>query len=121
MSADQIFPWFMGLWAILGITFFIVFHINKNATFKRRYFPPTMILTGTIFAGFVTLAMPDLHVLSVAYPAIALIMCLNIRMTKFCPNCGATNYNRMFFTAMNYCQKCGGPLKGTGPSTNQSA
>jgi hypothetical protein len=111
MKPDQIFPVFAVFWAILGIAFFLMFQINKNVEFKRKYFPAAMISTGLIFAAFVTLTMPDKRTLFIGYPAIALIMYLNIRMTKFCAKCGKTNYNHMWFTEMNYCQKCGEPFE----------
>ncbi len=111
MKPDNIFPVFMILWAILGVSLFLMFHLNKNVPFKRKYFPVAMMFIGIVFAGFVTLLMPTPLGILIAYPAIILITYMNIRLTKFCGKCGATNYNRMLFTAMNYCQRCGEPFE----------
>lgn len=110
MKPDTIFPIFMGFLAVMGLSSFLMFHVNKDASFKRKYFPVAMIFMGIVVAGFFTIIVPAWEGLLIVYPAIVLISYLNNRMTKFCGKCGATNYNRMFFLSMNYCQKCGEPF-----------
>ena len=120
MKPDKIAPLFMAFWGFLFVIFFLMFHVNKDVTFKRKYFPFAMVFAGVVFAGFITATMPAYRILIIGYPTIVLICYLNIRMTKFCAKCGATNINRMIFTAMNYCQKCGEPFEKNDKPANQA-
>jgi biotin transporter BioY len=115
----DVFPYFSALWIILGITGFLLFHIKRDAEFKRRWFPPFVISTGVLFLGFVWLITSlnpnkndPIAEMLFGVPFVILIMFLNIRMTKFCSNCGKTAYPRTF-SAPKFCSDCGASLQDT--------
>ena len=104
---------FMVFWGILGLSSFLFFHFNHNATLKRNVFPVFIILIGVIFGGFVYYIMGRQHpqVLLPLVPALIVISFLNIRTTRFCDACGKTLYRQPIFTRTQYCSHCGSELK----------
>src|SRR5437764_202092 len=71
---------FIVTWVALGISSFLFFQFNKNATLKRRIFVPFVIITGILFGCFVAfMTRGHLEILYIAIPMIALISFLNIR------------------------------------------
>jgi hypothetical protein len=52
----------------------------------------------------------ELGILFLVVPAVVLISYLNIKVTKFCDNCGARLYNHTWFAPMRSCSKCGAEL-----------
>ena len=111
MSDDQKFTIFISVWAVLGLISFLLFFVNKNAQLKRKIFPVFIIGIGIAFAGFVTWMFYPHPPYLIAYPAIVLISFLNIKMTKFCDECGKTNFSQNAFSALKFCQKCGASLE----------
>jgi len=112
----QIAPYFTGIWVIIGIAGFLLFHRGNNVTFKRRWFPWYIVVIGMLFAGFALFTTvsvwkdgkaPSALVVS---SIIALIGYLNIRITKFCGNCGRTVAPFGGLTPPKYCPKCGRPM-----------
>ncbi|MCU0858788.1 MAG: hypothetical protein MUC65_10355 [Pontiellaceae bacterium] len=113
MTEDQKFTVFFSTWVVLGVISFLLLFVNKNAIFKKKVFPSFLIIVGVLFGGFTAWMEGSVKAVAWMYPFIALIMFLNYKLTKFCPKCGSTNYNRMMFTSMKYCQKCGESLEET--------
>ena len=109
---QETFPIFFVVWIALGVAGFFLFYVSKNVQFKRRYFPWYVILGGVLFVAFgLGMGLPP-ETLYFMVPAVALITFLNIWSTKFCDNCGRTIINRMWFTRVEYCAKCGAKLSG---------
>jgi hypothetical protein len=105
------FPIFMATWVVLGIVGFFAFIVSKDVQFKRKYHPWFVVLSGILFAGFGFLMFFPAWPVLVFLPFLVLILYLSIKLTKFCPNCAATNYNHMIFSSsMNCCRKCGSPF-----------
>ncbi|MFH1093362.1 MAG: hypothetical protein V1739_04300 [Candidatus Omnitrophota bacterium] len=107
---DIIVPIFIGTWIVLGILSFYLFIIKNNYNFKVKYFKYFIILTGCLFAGFISLmGMPwQVHILVI--PSLILISYLNIKFTKFCKNCGKTIIINMLFGKIKFCPHCGNEL-----------
>jgi hypothetical protein len=108
---------FIGTWIVLVIVGFVVFVLGRDTALKRKWFPRFIILVGMLFVIFSTsLAVLGsetwvaLGILLLTVPAVALISYLNIKMTKFCDQCGATLINSNWFSPMRFCSKCGAAL-----------
>ncbi len=108
---------FFGTWAVLGIGGFIVFYLQKDQAFKRKWFPRFVILGAVLFVLFATTLMvlqrrsfSALGILVLLVPMVSLIAYLNIKFTKFCSNCGATIIDNNWFSPMRFCSKCGAKL-----------
>lgn len=110
-NADKVFPIFFGTWIVLGILSFYLFFIRNDYEFKIKYYKYFIILVGIFFIGFVTAmgAPPKVYVTMI--PAVTLIMFLNIKVTRFCKNCGKTIISHIPFTSINFCPKCGSRLQ----------
>ena len=106
----DIVPIFFAGWIALGVAGFFLFYVSKNVQFKRRYFRWYMTLAGVLLISFgLGMGFP-LQMLFIMLLGVGLITFLNIKMTKFCDNCGKTIINQMWFTKVEYCAKCGGKL-----------
>jgi hypothetical protein len=109
---NNVFVPFMVIWFALAISSFLFFHFNRNATLKRRAFPPFVFIVSVIFGCFVAYVSRDhLQILFVAVPMIMLISFLNIRKTRFCGACGRTLYQQPIFSRSQYCPRCGAELR----------
>ncbi|MEW6094883.1 MAG: hypothetical protein AB1531_13060 [Chloroflexota bacterium] len=101
----------ISLYVVLGLAGWIVFLINDDVAFKKRYFPWYGISMGILFGIFIiATGMMDFVGLVVSLSAIALITFMNIRMIKFCDSCGKTIINKALFSRVNYCSHCGAKL-----------
>jgi predicted membrane protein len=107
---DRMFSIFFGVWVVLALIGFYLFYINKNASFKRRFFPVFIISAGLLMIIFTLLLGVSLQMLFIVVPAVVLITYLNIRATKFCPQCGRTVHNGTWFHRLEYCPYCGAEL-----------
>lgn len=97
----------MAVWLLLGIAG-LLFDRRGSYEAKRRWHPRFVVGAAILFLGFTWFAMPPVRI--VALPAVALITWMNLRFTKFCPACAATQYNRVPWTPMRFCSKCGAAL-----------
>jgi hypothetical protein len=86
--------------------------LDRKGSFdaKRRWHPRLVVGGALAFVGFSLCVKPFAPGRLLVIPLIALIAWLNLRSTKFCATCGARHYNRMPWTPMRFCSKCGGPL-----------
>ena len=109
--ADRVSAVFMAVWVILGIVGFGLFHLNRRAAFKRRYFKWYLILVGVLFLGFMGAAGFPWPVLVIAALALSLITYMNIRGTQFCSACGRTVVMQAFFSRAEFCSRCGASLR----------
>lgn len=105
---------FIPTFLVMGVVSFLLFHIRKNAAFRRKWFPRFAILWGVWLVFFSsTMAVlksrsfESLWELVFLVPAVALIIYLGIKFTKFCDQCGATVYKQNLFSRLRFCPKCG--------------
>jgi hypothetical protein len=110
-NADKVFPIFIGTWIILGVLSSYLFFIRNDYEFKVKYFKYFVILVGILFVGFTAAMGAPPQVYFIMVPAVVLITFLNIRLTRFCKNCGKTIINNMPFTRIDFCAKCGSKLQ----------
>jgi hypothetical protein len=109
-STDQVFPVFIVVWAGLGIASSAFFYLSKNASLKRKIWPPASIAASVLFLAFVwTRGIPASEFIFVV-PFVALITFINLRVMKFCDACGRTVMNQNPFSLPKYCSKCGAAL-----------
>jgi hypothetical protein len=107
--ADRVFPFFIGSWIVLGIVGLLLFVRPGDAERKKRLFGPFTVGVGVLFILFVMLMGVLAPALPLLVPAVALIMFLNVRNTRFCPDCGRLVPTRGF-TRPRYCPSCGHAL-----------
>jgi len=109
-APNQVFPIFFGVWVALGLFSAAFFFFGKNASLKRKVWPPFTIATAIVFVGFVwAMGFPS-QVFLVMIPAVALITFLNLRSVKFCDACGKTIMKQNPFSTPQFCSKCGAKL-----------
>ena len=101
---------FFVFWMALAVAGFLLFYVNKNVAFKRRYFSWYLALAGVLFVCLV-LGTGGAAGLWLVVPAIALITFMNIHLTRFCDACGRTIIGQMF-SRPKFCPKCGAALNG---------
>jgi hypothetical protein len=95
---------------------------------KQRWYPRSVILSGVVFVGFVTLlnvtkspSLSSLSVLLEVVPATALIAYVNLRFTTICGECGAIRYEQSWGDRARFCTRCGTRLGvGNQPETEAS-
>ncbi len=109
-NADKVFPIFFGVWVVFGILSFYLFFVRNDYDFKVKYFKYFSILAGVLFIGFSVATGMPLQIFLVMVPAVILITFLNIRITRFCKNCGKTIVNNVPFSKIDFCPKCGSKL-----------
>jgi len=113
---DQIlFIAFILVFIPLGLLGTYVFHFSRDAAFKKKWFPPYVILVGVVFGSYVAAtslisakAGQAWFPLFIFIPGIAAISYLNIKLTHFCTSCGKTYLHQSLFTAAKNCPYCGG-------------
>lgn len=110
-NPDQIFPIFFGVWVVLGLFSTGFFFLSKNATLKRKAWPPFVVTTSILFAGFVWAMGFPAQILLIFLPVLALITFLNLRAVQFCNSCGATIMSQNPLVKPAFCSKCGAGLK----------
>lgn len=87
---------------------FALFYINKNAQFKRKYYPLFSVVTGALFLFIVYLqGFVNHQFWMVIVPIVSLITFMNIRGAKFCDNCGKSNFGQSLKDRKIECPKCG--------------
>jgi hypothetical protein len=102
---------FFVVWGLLAIVGFLLFYVNPDAAFKKKYFRWFSALTGALFFLFIlwTGFLPY-HVFLIIVPVLVLIHLLNVRNTQFCGACGRTSYTSHWFTKAQFCSRCGAKL-----------
>jgi hypothetical protein len=105
---DRFFVFF-GVWAVLGLASGL-FMWRGSPGAKRTWFPRLTVLTGVLFVAFAYWAMPYPHILYFLVPASALITVLNLKLNKFCAQCGAYHQSFPPFYKVSFCRKCGKEL-----------
>ena len=108
---DLVFPYFMATWLVLGALGFYFFYLNKDAAFKRKYFPWFMVFIGVLFLVFMSLMGLPLQAYFLMVPAVGLITFLNIRGTRFCSSCGRTIFPQgLPWSRPEFCSSCGAKI-----------
>ena len=97
-------------WVVAGLGVTVFFIRTRDPDVKRRALLPISVAAGLVFLGGIVWTGGGEAAL-LALPVIAVIVLANIRLTKFCPRCGAWNYNYLWFARMDYCRRCGANLE----------
>jgi hypothetical protein len=108
----NIFPFhfFVAFWGVLGAVGAYLFYFRKDAGFKRKYFRKYAIFTGVVFVTVPVFTGFPWQMLAISVPFVALIIYLNVRTTRFCDQCGRTNFSQFPFAMPKFCSKCGAKL-----------
>jgi len=117
LLTDIVMVTLVGIWVILGIGGFFLFHLWSNVVSKKRWYPRFVIFEGVLFVVIAT-ATTVLHfrsfwwlsVLLVLVPALAVIAYLASTRSPFCGQCGTVVYNRRWFFRERFCPSCGAEL-----------
>jgi hypothetical protein len=107
ISQAQLAPVFVGVWGVLCLFSACFFFLSKNATLKRKVWPPFSVAAAILFVGFAWAmdAPPQMFVIII--PAVALVTLLNLRAMKFCDACGKTTMSQNLMSPPQFCSKCG--------------
>jgi len=112
LRGEQIFPYFFAVRVVLATVGFYFYSLNKNAAFKRKYFPWFEAVASVVFVLFMVLMEVPLQVRLFVVPALLVISRLNIRLTRFCSSFGTTVIGSSPFSRPDYCSKYGAKLEG---------
>jgi hypothetical protein len=99
------------VWIGGGFAALIYLSRIKDPKRKQTAFVWITASAGVIFTLFVLISAPPDPPMLIFIPFVALIILLNIRLTKFCPRCAAWNYNWTWIMPMRYCRRCGADLE----------
>jgi ribosomal protein S27AE len=106
MKNPAIILYFLLAWSVLAILLFFFYQFNRNVELKRSLHP--WIVSGISFLFWLFLlylGFPN-RIIYLSLLGLALAAFLNIRLTRFCGNCGRTIFNRGFLKA-KFCPNCG--------------
>ncbi len=107
---DHVILTFFIVWAVLGIGGGSFFFFIKNADLKRKLHPAFVISAGILFILFAYLLRLPTIAFVIIIPAVMFITIVNLKVTKFCDECGKTNVSQNPFSIPKYCSKCGAAL-----------
>jgi hypothetical protein len=99
---------FFGTWIALFIGS-MVFARMASPQLKRKMQPILAVGVGLVFLIFVYL-LAGIRGFNFAVIPVVLIMYLNAKAVKICPQCGTTNRSPYIFPPPKYCLKCGSGL-----------
>ena len=112
-EVEQAFDLYVLVFIALGLIGFVLFTNKKlKASLKRKIWPPFNVAVALIMLGYlwrVNTMLPS-YALYIAVPAVLVITSLNIRATRFCDSCGATQNVLGSATKPPQCKKCHSPL-----------
>lgn len=106
MTTGQRFQIFFAVWVALGVVTALVMWRASPRT-KKLWFDRLAILAGVLFVAFSYWLTPVAGILYFLVPAVALVTFANLKISKFCPTCGAYYQNLGPLYRTNYCRKCG--------------
>jgi len=116
MTEGQRFFVFFCTWVVLAISSGLLLWLGAPDV-KRTWYPRLIVLAGVLFVAFVYWLTPVTQVLFMVIPVVLLIAILNLKISKFCPQCGAFFQDIGPLARSNYCRKCGHSLRNeNGPS-----
>lgn len=98
---------FISVFVALVLANVVVFTINKNSDFKKKYQPIGGIILMVPFALLPVVALWPSPSSLIFVAGCCLVAVLNYKLTKFCDRCGKFRYNRQMFEKMDYCSVCG--------------
>jgi len=96
-----------GIFIFLIVANFLVFSIKKEKEFKKKYMPFAGILLMTPIVAVPILQFWPSPIFLIPVLGFGVVAFLNLKLTKFCDQCGKFRYNRQVFEKMNFCSVCG--------------
>jgi len=110
LDPDQVVLTFFIFWAVLGIGGGSFFFFSKNVELKRKLHPVFVFSAGILFILFAYLLRLPVIAFVITIPAVIFITMVNLKVTKFCDECGKTNVSHNPFSIPKFCSKCGAAL-----------
>ncbi len=109
MKPPNVFIVFATVWVALGIAGALI-DWRASLETKRRWHPRFVVGGGLLFLGFAWSMTPVVALRLAFVPVVTFISWWNLRFTKFCSGCGATQYSRIPWSPRRSCSKCGAAL-----------
>ncbi|KUM02873.1 hypothetical protein KIF53_21395 [Chromobacterium subtsugae] len=100
---------FMTVWIAMAIGGLAFSTLSRNAKLKRKVSRIVMIAAPLLFCLFAWHQGAQASEFAIFLPFLALITFLNLRNTRFCDACGATQHSRGF-SRPRHCSQCGASL-----------
>jgi hypothetical protein len=95
----------MGIALGFSIAGYFLLEKNQNAKFKRKIHPYFIITMAVVFAVYMHHIAPNWRLWVTFYPPVVLIVLWSLLTTRFCLQCGKTNYNQL--KRSSKCINCG--------------
>ena len=95
---------------LTGVGVIALLLVSRDASLKRRLYPPMLILSSVIFFSMVASVRVPWPFLLLSAPVLVVIVLLNLRNTKFCDACGQAVTNPGSIQPPTVCSKCGAAL-----------
>lgn len=109
---DLLDEWWNGwwiAWMLLAVIGLLIFGVNPNNEFKKKYFRAWIIFGGVAFIVFAFgIGFPVLLVLFLVLPMVTLVTYINYKISRICGNCG--RYNQKISSEKLYCRDCGAEI-----------
>lgn len=104
---EAVFFFYAGVMIILAIGFGLFIHICKDINLKRKAFKVSVYSAGILFVIFMFFwPIPGQWFFFIT-PVVVLIIVLNLKLTRFCNECGKMVVNENPFSKPKFCSKCG--------------
>jgi hypothetical protein len=101
---------FMLFWIAYGIAG-VPLSFGRNVELKRRWFRPYMVAAGFLFLAGMALTGFPLFMVLIAAPFVAGVVTLQLKLYRFCTQCGATAFwSGVPFQRNQFCGRCGAAL-----------
>jgi len=118
ISDDPIFLFAPVLWLGLMVVNYLLFDRGRDAAFKRKWFPRSVVFNGVAFTLMATAgtvleqrSLDGLWMLIIIAPGAFMVSLHLIPTTRFCDYCGSTVNSTDRFSPPRTCQNCGAILK----------
>ena len=101
--------WWAG-WMILVVIGILLFGVNPNIEFKRKYFRAWQVFGGAAMIVFAWgIGFPVLLIIFPMLPMVTFVTYINYKTGRICGNCG--RYNQSLSTEKMCCRACGAEIK----------
>lgn len=101
---------FMIFWGMLFFTILvvqgIVFKVNKNSNFQKKFFPLALAINLAVFLLLPIFQFYPSPIIFVFIGIGFLIFFINIKNTKYCDVCEKFRHNKNFLEKMSFCSVC---------------
>lgn len=100
--------WWIGM-MVISVLGLLLFFVNPNVEFKKRYFRIWIVFSGVAFVAFALgIGFPIVMVIFPILPMAAFVTFLNYKIARICGTCG--RYNQKLTSGKLYCRHCGAEI-----------